>query len=94
MERKILPTIIILLTLFCAIILAKQTVKNNTTSSHQHYEDEHNECGNHSGIKLSDWNFCGVGRYVIIITTLIACGLAKVAFHKAHWLSSRFPESW
>ena len=94
MERKILPTIIILLTLFCAIILAKQTVKNDTTSSHQHHEDEHNECGNHSGIKLADWNFCGVGRYVIIITTLIACGLAKVAFHKVHWLSSRFPESW
>ena len=83
MEHKILPTTIILLTLFCGIILAK----NDTV------HEEH-ECGNHSGIKLADWNFCGVGRYVIIITTLMACGLAKVAFHKAQWLSSRFPESW
>ena len=83
-----LPTTIILLTLFCGIILAKQTSKSDTTVHEEH------ECGNHSGIKLADWNFCGVGRYVIIITTLMACGLAKVAFHKAHWLSSRFPESW
>ena len=79
-----LSTNIILLTLLCGIILAK-----NDTS----HEEEH-ECGNHEGIKLADWNYCGVGKYVVIITTLIACGLAKVAFHKAHWLSSRFPESW
>ena len=103
----LIPTLyVVMLCLFCETFARPQnnmalvtttipsTVKNNTTSSHQHYEDEHNECGNHSGIRLADWNFCGVGRYVIIITTLIACGLAKVAFHKAHWLSSRFPESW
>ena len=83
MGHKMLSTLILLI-LLCGIILAK-----NDTS----HEEEH-ECGNHVGIKLADWNYCGVGTYVIIITTLIACGLAKVAFHKAHWLSSRFPESW
>lgn len=46
------------------------------------------------GIHLASWNWEEVGLYLIITFFIIFSGLAKVAFHNIHWLSSRVPESW
>ena len=42
---------------------------------------------------LVGWNWQNVKSQVVIPMFVIASGLAKLGFHKAHWLSSRVPES-
>ena len=42
---------------------------------------------------LVGWNWQNVKSQVVIPMFVIASGLAKLCFHKAHWLSSRVPES-
>ena len=46
------------------------------------------------GIHLASWNWKAVGVYLTITLFVVLSGLAKVVFHKLHWLSSRVPESW
>ena len=53
-----------------------------------------NSSGHDEGIHLASLNWEEVGLYLIITFFIIFSGLAKVAFHNIHWLSSRVPESW
>ena len=48
------------------------------------------------GIKmhLAVWNWEEVGVYLTITLFIVLSGMAKLVFHKMHWLSSRIPESW
>jgi len=50
----------------------------------------HDEGG---GISLAHWNWEHVKVNLVIILFIIFSGVAKLVFHKAHWLSSRVPES-
>ena len=43
--------------------------------------------------RLADWNWEHVKTNLVITLFILASGLAKLGFHKAHWLSSRVPES-
>ena len=52
------------------------------------------EEGHDHQIHLAGWNWEHVGIYLTIILFVLLSGLAKVVFHKLHWLSSRVPESW
>ena len=42
---------------------------------------------------LASWNWHHVQSQLVVTMFVIASGLAKLGFHKAHWLSSRVPES-
>ena len=42
---------------------------------------------------LAEWNWDHVKTNLVITLFILASGLAKLLFHKAHWLSSRIPES-
>ena len=42
---------------------------------------------------LFSWNWDHVKTNLVISLFILASGLAKLVFHKAHWLSSRVPES-
>ncbi|KAE8743341.1 hypothetical protein FOCC_FOCC011040, partial [Frankliniella occidentalis] len=45
------------------------------------------------GIHVANWRWNEVGIFFTFTAFIVICGLAKVAFHHAHWLSSRIPES-
>jgi hypothetical protein len=45
-------------------------------------------------ISLYEWEYYSVGGYVVFATFVLVSGIAKIAFHHAHFLSSRIPESW
>lgn len=49
--------------------------------------------GDEERIHLAGWNWHHVGIYLTIILFILLSGMAKVVFHKLHWLSSRVPES-
>ena len=42
---------------------------------------------------MAGWNWDHVKVNLVIVLFIIASGIAKLIFHKAHWLSSRVPES-
>jgi len=65
-----------------------------TVDTHQDAETHNNSNTHHEeGISLAGWNWEHVKVHVVIILFIIFSGVAKLAFHKAHWLSSRIPES-
>ena len=45
-------------------------------------------------IHLALLKYHEVGEYVVILAFALISGLAKLAFHHAHFVSSRVPESW
>ena len=45
-------------------------------------------------IHLAMLKYHEVGEYVVILAFALISGLAKLAFHHAHFVSSRVPESW
>ena len=45
-------------------------------------------------IHLALLEYHEVGAFVMILAFALLSGLAKLAFHHAHFLSSRIPESW
>ncbi|XP_046442645.1 Na(+)/H(+) exchanger protein 7-like [Daphnia pulex] len=47
----------------------------------------------HHGIHVASWRWDEIGIYITFTTFIIVAGLAKVAFHHAHVISSRIPES-
>merc|ERR1719284_973630 len=54
----------------------------------------HSANSSHSeGISMAGWNWDHVKVNLVIVLFIISSGIAKLAFHKAHWLSSRIPES-
>ena len=48
---------------------------------------------NHHGVHLVSFKWREVGVYFVPMLFLLLCGLAKLMFHRVHWLSSRVPES-
>jgi len=55
--------------------------------------NSHGGHGGHVSISLASSNWEHVKSHLVITLFIIASGLAKLCFHKAHWLSSRLPES-
>ena len=56
-------------------------------------EEEEEEEGEFA-IHLALIEYHEVGAFVMILAFALLSGLAKLAFHHAHFLSSRIPESW
>ncbi|KAK4003341.1 hypothetical protein OUZ56_005109 [Daphnia magna] len=65
-------------------------IKNHPTT---HAERSHGEGEKHHGIHVADCRWDEIGIYITFTTFIIVAGLAKVAFHHAHFISSRIPES-
>ncbi|XP_059350409.1 Na(+)/H(+) exchanger protein 7-like isoform X2 [Daphnia carinata] len=65
------------------------------TKSHPttYAEGNHGEGKKHHGIHVADFRWDEIGIYITFTAFVIVAGLAKVAFHHAHFISSRIPES-
>jgi len=74
-----------------------QTVANASMESYQEADDGGNhatDAANHdTGIHVATWRWDEIGIYFTFTVFIIVAGLAKVAFHHAHAISSRIPES-
>uniref|UniRef100_A0A0P6HUM3 Sodium/hydrogen exchanger n=1 Tax=Daphnia magna TaxID=35525 RepID=A0A0P6HUM3_9CRUS len=57
------------------------------------HDDESHDEEAHNGIHVASWRWDEIGIYITFTTFIIVAGLAKVAFHHAHVISSRIPES-
>ncbi|KAI9561927.1 hypothetical protein GHT06_012889 [Daphnia sinensis] len=58
------------------------------------HDDESHDEEAHNGIHVASWRWDEIGIYITFTSFIIVAGLAKVAFHHAHVISSRIPESW
>eukprot|EP00092_Neocalanus_flemingeri_P079476 GFUD01099005.1.p1 GENE.GFUD01099005.1~~GFUD01099005.1.p1 ORF type:complete len:768 (+),score=151.85 GFUD01099005.1:146-2449(+) len=45
------------------------------------------------GVRLVDWRWQEVEPYAVVMGFIVLSGLAKLVFHRAHFISSRIPES-
>ncbi|KAI9561928.1 hypothetical protein GHT06_012890 [Daphnia sinensis] len=65
-------------------------IKSHPTT---HAKGSHGEGEKHHGIHVADYRWDEIGIYITFTGFIIVAGLAKVAFHHAHFISSRIPES-
>ncbi|CAB3382637.1 Hypothetical predicted protein [Cloeon dipterum] len=63
---------------------AKERDHLSSTAGEQH---------THSGIHVASWRWDEIGVFFTFTAFVLVTGLAKVAFHHVHFLSSRIPES-
>ena len=63
---------------------------NCTGWGEEHGEEEEEEFT----IRLYSFGYHEFGSYVVVAGFALISGLAKIAFHHTHFLSSRIPESW
>ncbi|XP_067002933.2 probable Na(+)/H(+) antiporter nhx-9 [Anabrus simplex] len=47
----------------------------------------------HHGIHVANWRWDELGLFFTFTAFIVVAGLAKVAFHHAHWISTLIPES-
>lgn len=74
----------------CVSLAAAQDIinfqQNDTTEDHSQMHDHH-------GIHIASWRWEELGLFFTFTVFVVVTGLAKVAFHHAHWLSDHVPES-
>ena len=57
------------------------------------YRSESDASSEHLSIELVGWRWSEVINNFAVISVVLVSGLAKLCFHRAHFLSSKVPES-
>ncbi|KAF4527108.1 hypothetical protein B566_EDAN013742 [Ephemera danica] len=75
-----------------ATVPQQHPTAGNGTAHHAGGRDHVSDSPPH-GIHVASWRWDEIGVFFTFTAFVVCTGLAKVAFHHAHWLSSRIPES-